>query len=124
METLGGAEYDAPALPAAEPAAPDPAKVAAVENAIKDLHAHLVARAAQHPSLADDFKEVVNIAKSLAARFADSGLGASVVGHVSETEARLVGGLVARLSGGRAHLELGYLTQLADTLQIAVLKAL
>ena len=113
-----------PAASAPEPTPPDPALVDGVRSALNDLGAHLGARAAQHPALEADFREVRGIVGALAKRFEENPLGASVVGSVSETEARLVSGLVSKLSSGRVHLELSYLTELADNLTFAALKLL
>ena len=127
MEEVYGSPTVAGELPPAaapEPTPPDPALVNGVRTALGDLGKHLEARAAQHPALVEHFHEVRGIVGALAKRFEESALGASVVGHVSETEARLVSGLVSKVSGGRDHLELGYLTELADNLTFAVLKLL
>lgn len=109
--------------PAAAPA-PDPAKVEAVGAAARDLAAHASARAAQLPDLAEHFRDVVNVSTDLAKRFERTPQGqATVLGHVTDTEARLVEGLVAKLVRGRSHKELDYLAELAENLTIAVASA-
>lgn len=119
MESVYG--MDAPAAIAGEAALVDPAKVAAVKAGVLDLQAHVSARVAQRPDIQDEAKDLIGILKSLAKRFDEEALGVSVVGHVTESEARLVDGLVRKLSNGRDHMELSYLRELSDTLTFAVL---
>lgn len=119
MESVYG--QGAPAAIAGEAAPVDPAKVAAVKAAVLDLQDHVKARAAQRPDIQDEAKDLIGILKSLAKRFEEEGLGVSVVGHATESEARLVDGLVRKLTNGRDHMELSYLRELADVLTFAVL---
>lgn len=124
MESVYGGQEVQAALEGAAAPAPDPAKVEAVGNAARDLAAHVKARAAQLPDLADEFREVANVVNSLEKRFVAPELGqARQLGHVTESEARLVEGLTNRLARGRAHKELTYLVELAETLSLAVASA-
>jgi hypothetical protein len=123
MDSVYGADAPA-ALEGAAAPAPDPAKIAAVGDAAANLAAHVEARAAQSPDLADDFRDVRNVVGGLAKRFAPPAFGeAKQLGQVTETEARLVEGLVSKLIKGRAHKELSYLGQLAEDLSLAVVAA-
>jgi len=123
MESVYGADAPAELEGAAAPG-PDPVKVAAVGNAAADLAAHVKARAAQHPDLAGEFVELANVVGSLAKRFAAPEFGtAKQLGHITDTEARLVEGLTAKLVRGKSHKELTYLSELAENLALAVASA-
>lgn len=101
--------------------------LAVLTRSVNDLLDHVKARAAQHPTLADDFAEPLKVLKEHAARVDPTPIpGSDVAGVVripTQAEAALVKSLVYRLAKGRDHLELSYLRDLADELEIQVLKA-